>query len=132
MNWSDNLSVGISEIDEQHKNLIAQINALHEAMRSGQGKEALEKILGELAAYTQYHFGTEERYMQKFGYPGYAAHKDEHDAFVAEVAGFQKSYAAGRLGLSIEVMKFLRGWVAGHITGSDKHYTACFQEHGLD
>lgn len=131
MNWSDDLSVGVSEIDEQHKNLVAQINALHDAMRSGQGKEALEKILGELAAYTRYHFGTEEKYMQRFGYPAYAAHKAEHDAFVAKVADFQAAYASGRLGLSIDVMKFLRDWVATHIKGNDARYTSCFREHGL-
>jgi hemerythrin len=131
MNWSDDLSVGVSEIDGQHKQLVAQINALHDAMRSGQGKDALEKTLGELAAYTQYHFSAEEQYMQKFGYPGYTPHKKEHDGFVAKVAGFQKDYASGKLGLSIEVMKFLRDWVAGHIKGSDKHYTTCFREHGL-
>lgn len=132
MNWSDDLSVGVSEIDEQHKRLVALINALHDAMRSGQGKDALEKTLGELAAYTQYHFTAEEEYMQKFGYPDYASHKKEHDAFVAKVADFQQAYTGGRLGLSIEVMTFLRDWMAGHIRGSDTHYTACFREHGLD
>lgn len=131
MNWSDNLLVGVSEVDRQHKQLVVQINALHDAMRSGQGKDALETTLGERAAYTQYHFTAEEQYMQKFGYPGYAAHKTEHDAFVAKVAGFRKDYAAGKLGLSIEVMKFLRNWVTGPIRGSDTHYPACFREHGL-
>jgi len=131
MRWSDGLSVGVAEIDEQHKNLVTQINALHDAMRLGQGKEALEKILGELAAYTQYHFGTEEQYMQKFGYPAYTIHKAEHDAFIAKIADFQVSYAAGQLGLSIEVMKFLRDWIAAHIQGSDARYTICFREHGL-
>ncbi|WP_235809572.1 bacteriohemerythrin [Methanofollis ethanolicus] len=131
MNWSDDLSVGVSEIDEQHKKLVAQINTLHDAMRSGQGKDVLEKILGELAAYTQYHFTAEEEYMQKFGYPAYAPHKKEHVAFVTKIATFQEAYAAEKLGLSIEVMTFLRDWVAGHIRGSDTHYTACFREHGL-
>jgi hemerythrin len=132
MNWSDDLSVSISEIDGQHKNLVAQINTLHDAMRAGQGKDALEKILGELADYTQYHFGTEEEYMRKFGFSEYSAHKKQHDAFVAKVAEFQQAYASGQLGLSIEVMKFLRDWVAGHIKGSDTHYITCFQEHGLN
>jgi hemerythrin len=53
MEWSENLSVGINEIDEQHKKLVSQINALHDGMRSGQGKDTLEKTLGELADYTR-------------------------------------------------------------------------------
>jgi hemerythrin len=128
MKWSDNLSVEISEIDEQHKKLIEQINALHEGMLSGQGKDVLEKIISELAAYTQYHFKTEEDYMKKFGFPEYERHKAEHDAFVAKVSDFQQAYSSGKLGLSIEVMKFLSTWVSGHIKGTDKHYTKCFKE----
>ena len=131
MNWSGDLSVDISVIDEQHKKLVALINALHEGMRSGQGKETVEKTLSELAEYTQYHFKTEEEYMKKFGYSDFAKHKAEHDAFVAKVSEFQQAYSSGKLGLSIEVMKFLSGWVGGHIKGTDTHYTECFKENGL-
>lgn len=131
MEWSENLSVGITEIDEQHKKLVSQINTLHDGMRSGQGKDTLEKTLGELAAYTQYHFETEEKYMEKFGYPDFEKHKAEHDAFVGKVVDFQNAYSSGKLGLSIDVMKFLSGWVAGHIRGTDKNYTVCFKDHGL-
>ena len=131
MNWSDDLSVDLDEIDGQHKKLIEQINLLHDAMRSGKGKDILEKTLGELAGYTQYHFKTEERYMKAFGYPDYEKHKAEHDAFVGKVAEFQQEYSAGRLGLSLDVMKFLSGWVAGHIKGTDRHYIECFTENGV-
>ncbi|MBP2134341.1 hemerythrin [Methanomicrobium sp. W14] len=131
MNWSDDLSVQINEIDEQHKKLVSQINALHDGMRSGKGKDALEKTLKELAEYTQYHFGTEEKYMKKFGYPDYEKHKKEHDAFVAKVVDFQDSFSSGKLGLSIDVMKFLSGWITGHIKGTDKNYIDCFRENGV-
>ncbi len=107
MEWSENLSVGIKEIDEQHKKLVSQINALHDGMRSGQGKDTLEKTLGELADYSQYHFKTEEKYMEKFGYPDFEKHREEHDAFVVKVADFQNAYSSGKLGLSIDVMNSL-------------------------
>ncbi|MFA5331264.1 MAG: bacteriohemerythrin [Methanoregula sp.] len=131
MQWSDNLSVQIKEIDDQHKRLIELINTLHDAMLAKQGKQGLEKILGELADYTVYHFQAEEKYMQKFKYIGYTSHKKEHDAFVQKVVDFQKSYAANKLGLSIEVINFLKDWVSHHIQKTDKQYSTVFKEHGL-
>ncbi len=88
MKWSDDLSVGVKEIDAQHQRFISLINDLHEAMLAKRGKDVLEEVLADLASYTQYHFSTEEEYMQKFGYAGFAAHRREHRAFVAKVGKF--------------------------------------------
>jgi hemerythrin len=131
MTWNDDLSVKVKEIDDQHKKLIGLVNNLHDAMKSGQGKLVLEPTLQELASYTVYHFQTEEKYMQKFNYPGYLAHKMKHDAFVKKVSDFQKDYHAGRLGLSLDLMNFLKEWVTTHIMDTDHQYSATFIKGGL-
>ena len=131
MKWSDDLSVQVSEIDQQHQRLIELINKLHEAMLAKQGKQIVSQILDELAAYTVYHFQAEEKYMQQFKYPAYLGHKKEHEGFVHEVEKFQKDYETGKLGLSLEIMAFLRDWVTNHIKGTDKQYTTTFKQHGL-
>jgi len=131
MEWTTDLSVSVSEIDEQHKKLIALINKLHDAMRAGQGKQALEGTLQELAAYTVYHFQTEEKYMEQFKYPRLPSHKAEHAAFVKKVTDFQKEFAENRLGLSLELMNFLKDWVNNHIKETDKQYSAAFRAGGL-
>lgn len=131
MEWTSDLSVGVREIDDQHKKLIGLINKLHDAMRAGQGKQALEGTLQELAAYTVYHFQTEEKYMEKFSYVRLPSHKAEHAAFVKKVTDFQNEYAAGRLGLTLDLMNFLRDWVSSHIQKTDKQYSATFQAGGL-
>jgi len=131
MKWSEDLSVQVSEIDQQHQRLIDLINQLHEAMLQKQGKQVVSKIIDELAAYTVYHFQTEEKYMQQFKYSGLLSHKNEHDTFVQKVDTFQKEFDAGKLGLSIEIMTFLRDWVTNHIMGTDKKYSATFNKNGL-
>lgn len=132
MNWSDDLSVGVHEIDEQHKVLVGLINTLHEAMMNKQGKLVVKKILDELAAYTVNHFSFEEKYMQEFKYIGYMGHKKEHDLFVAKVKDFITEYEANKLGLSLEIMTFLRDWIVNHIMGTDKRYTSTFNKNGLN
>lgn len=131
MKWSDDLSVKVQEIDEQHQKLIYLINTLHEAMLQKQGKQVTEKIIDELAAYTVYHFSAEEKYMKSFNYPGYLGHKKEHDSFVNSVDSFQKDFIAGKLGISLEIMTFLRDWVTNHIKGTDKKYSDTFIKNGL-
>ena len=69
--------------------------------------------------------------MQKFRFSGFLAHKQEHEAFVTKVEAFQNDYEAGKLGLSIEVMMFLQGWVTNHIKGTDKKYSETFHKNGL-
>ena len=131
MEWTEDLSVRVKEIDDQHKKLIALINKLHDAMRAGEGKNVLEGTLQELAAYTVYHFQTEENYMQQFKYPGYPTHKAAHTAFVKKVTDFQKEFADNRLGITIDLMNFLKDWVNKHIRETDKQYSALFNKSGL-
>jgi hemerythrin-like metal-binding domain len=85
------------------------------------GKEVLGKILDELAAYTVYHFSTEEKYMEQCGYPGLAFHKKEHDTFVGKVESLIQDYQANKLGITIELMTFLKDWVSNHIQITDKN-----------
>jgi hemerythrin len=131
IDWTEDLSVHIKEIDTQHKKLIGLINDLHESMRIGQGKAALEKIFGDLITYTKTHFAYEESLMNQHAYTDSAAHKKEHDQLTAKVADMQKQYHDGALVMSVEVMQFLKQWLGFHIQGTDKRYTAFFNGKGI-
>ena len=78
MTWTDALSVGSAEIDNQHKKLIELVNRLHDAMRTGQGHETLTGIFEEVLAYTDYHFKTEERIFNPLDYPQKLSHLHQH------------------------------------------------------
>ena len=130
--WTDNYSVSVKTIDEQHKKLVVMINELYDAMSSGnKEKDILSKIIQGLANYAVYHFGTEEDWMKKFAFPGYAFHKGEHDNFVAKVSEFGEKFNKGTVLLDVEVLKFLKDWLLNHILKTDKLYTACFNQNGI-
>lgn len=122
IDWNDNLSVNIKEVDSEHKKLIGMINELHSAMGAGKGKDALGKVLAGLVEYTKTHFSYEENLMQKHNYPGYVSHRGLHDALVKKVLDLQSNFQAGKSLVTVEVMNFLKDWLTNHIQNTDRKY----------
>jgi hemerythrin len=120
LEWSDEFSCNVKDIDDQHRSLIGMLNELHRAMINGTGQETVASIIGQMMDYTSYHFSTEERYMALHSYPGLIRHRSEHQDFVRAVSRFRAQYEAGRIGLSIDVLRFLSSWLLNHIQGSDR------------
>jgi hemerythrin-like metal-binding protein len=131
LTWSSAFSVGVKEIDDQHKKLVDMANRLNDAMQIGQGKEALAKILNELVDYTVYHFGTEEKLMDKHQYPNQVAHKGEHKKLIAEVSAFKGKFDKGDAAITSEIMNFLRDWLTKHILQSDKLFAKDLNSKGV-
>ena len=129
--WTDDLSVGVAEIDAQHQTLLGMINELNDAMRERRTDQALGGILDGLRAYSHEHFENEERYFVKFRYPHGRGHRRSHRAFIAKVDEFQVAFAEGKSLLSLEVAKFLKDWYVNHIKRQDQAYSAFFLENGL-
>ncbi|MCP4154520.1 MAG: hemerythrin family protein [bacterium] len=129
--WKEKYSVGVKEVDKQHKVLMDTLNELHEAMLAHKGREVLAGIIKRMVGYAADHFSYEEKNMQKFNFSGYTNHKKEHDAFVKKVVDFQEKHTAGKLTLQIDILRFLKEWLDKHIVGTDKGYTACFNKNGL-
>jgi hemerythrin-like metal-binding protein len=129
--WNDSYSVKIGVIDMQHKNLVGFINDLHRAMMEGRGKEELGNILSNLIKYTQAHFKTEEYFLESHRYPDYATHKTEHDRLTKTVVDFHTKFQRSEVGLTIELMGFLKDWLGKHIMGSDKKYGPFLNSKGV-
>ncbi|MCL5063036.1 MAG: bacteriohemerythrin [Nitrospiraceae bacterium] len=131
MSWSDNLSVNIKEIDEQHKKLVGMVNDLHDAMKMGKGNDVTGKILTGLIQYVGTHFATEERLMKTHNYPDFVKHKAEHDNLTKKAIELQKQHQEGKSVLTIELMSFLKDWLSNHIMGRDKAYSPFFNGKGI-
>ncbi|MCW8932625.1 MAG: bacteriohemerythrin [Gammaproteobacteria bacterium] len=124
--WSDELSVGIEEIDEQHKVLVNLINKMHDAIDHHHGSDTVEEILVELADYTKIHFAVEESLMRILDFPGYDEHKEIHDELLEHVVQLHEKVASGKTAISFELMHFLKSWLSKHIMEEDTQYSAFF------
>ena len=131
LEWSSGLDVGVTDFNKQHQRLVGMINDLHAAMLEGKGSQAIGGILKEMGDYTVYHFQAEEKLMVAKNYPSYAAHKAEHDGFVAKVLDLTARHQQGTLALSVEALNFLKDWLVHHIQGTDKQYRIFFNEAGV-
>ncbi len=120
--WQSRFSLGIEEIDAEHRQLVDLLNRFHTAYRYHTGEEFERAALDELVDYTKTHFEHEERMMQEHEYPDFEAHKLEHDAFFTEVEGFVSRYEArGYAGLE-GVSERLCDWLINHICETDSAY----------
>jgi hemerythrin len=122
--WRDFFSIGHEEIDNQHKQLFAIVNALYDGLRRGDAPDDLLKIsLDQLCAYTRSHFADEERLMLAAGYPEFARHKAAHDMLAGRLAEFEARVRAGETRVAAELLPFLVGdWLSRHIAFEDQQY----------
>lgn len=131
INWTDELSVGVTMFDNDHKELISIANRLHDSITVGSQQAALAPILNELVNYTIFHFGHEEGMMLQYAYPDYDKHKIEHDALIDKVQDYSKQVSAGKTSISLSLIGFLKDWLVNHIMVSDREYREFFEKKGI-
>lgn len=107
-------------MDQHHKKLIDLINQLHEAMRSGRGRDGVGQALEELGRYVEYHFGAEEKLMKEHRCSGLAEQQAAHGQLIEKVSALRRDFASGQQGLGVEVLNLLKDWLVNHIQKKDK------------
>lgn len=117
--WSETYSVGVDDIDNQHRQLFALINELWRAVNDGSKPPQLDRVFRRLEEYTVRHFRDEEKLMAASGYPGCAEHKRTHVRFIRCVAEAKANYHAGQ-GMAPETMYFFSNWLVNHVQKDDR------------
>ncbi len=120
--WTEDLATGVKEIDDQHKELFKRINRLLDACKRGEGREEIDKVILFLGNYVTDHFGTEERLMNRYGYPEAESHKTLHENFLKRFSELKDElYTKGeRLIAVIETNQLLGDWWISHIGKVDR------------
>ena len=122
MEWTNDLSVGVQQIDDQHKELIKRANAFLTSMTNNASNAEVLSILDFLGAYVKTHFQDEENLQRRYGYPEFAEHKKIHDDFMVTVGKIRGDIA--EFGFtpvtSSLVSSTLTNWLMLHIGRKDK------------
>ncbi len=120
MQWAEEFSIGVAEIDQQHMILVDCISLIEEAVGTQARWSAVHASLGRLADFARVHFAVEESLMRILEYPEQEKHAEQHRQFSYELMALQeKSLKAD---VSGEMITFLGKWLHDHILSSDRHY----------
>lgn len=130
--WTPALSVGDEKLDQQHHQLLEQINKLLNAIVAG--KDNLLVIGNTLEFLDQYidaHFADEERYMQEHQYPGLEAHHKLHTQFIEQYSSIRARMLAfdSPEKVLVDLEQHLGRWWIDHIGVADKEYAEYVRTH---
>jgi hemerythrin len=122
LDWSSTFSVGVDAFDNEHKRLLALMNKLYDSILDGSASDgATREIVDEVIAYSNYHFSHEERVLEFLKFPDLMQHRHQHELLRTQVVAFKHKLDRGG-GISVELSKFLIGWVLEHILKDDMQY----------
>lgn len=126
--WADDLVIDRGPIDQDHRHLVDLVNQLHTATSQGRGKEVVQRVLGELLAYTRDHLSREEALMREVGFPRLEQHQIGHAHFIGQLEELKRQYEAGSITVASQLSSVLRDWLSLHIRRSDKEARAFVQK----
>jgi len=126
LTWTDDLNIGVAEIDAQNRRLADFINILEESRQNGD-RNKLEYVLEQLLDFSVNNFLFEEKLMEEAGYEFRSTHERVHEIFVKKLADFRGRFANGD-DVSRELHTMLTNWVEGHIKQEDKRYAPMVQQ----
>ena len=119
LKWGKILSVGVEEIDEDHRKLVDIFNVLNHAVAEDESPDYLRAILEELINCTVWHFSHEERLMLKHRYPEMAEHQAEHRDLIKSAQELQQELLRADKAVADEHIVFLERWLTEHIFTAD-------------
>ncbi len=132
MPWSQELEIGIGEIDDQHQWLVSLTNQLHTHLSHGEPDQTLiGDCLAQLLDYTMNHFIAEEELLRRLGYPETDAHVQQHNMFCQQVMELLDRHDSGDQ-VGCAALDLLKNWLINHITRADKAYVDYFRQQKLD
>jgi hemerythrin len=126
MDWKPEYSVGIDEIDAQHRQILAHMTQVHQAIAAGDRWHVIHFLLVALDDLMKLHFAVEESLLQIIGYPESCEHRQSHGRIAANLADLQRRGLNENI--SDELSAFLKEWFLMHVRESDQAYARFARE----
>ncbi len=129
--WRDEFSVGVAEMDQQHKKLLAMINRLIAEQKMLTDRKTIADLLTGMTDYADEHFRAEEFLMAEYDYDRKTEQEAQHRAFIEKAQSFSLAGNVGPNILSEALLDYLGTWLVGHILTEDMQYKKFFINKGL-
>lgn len=130
--WTEDFSVGVEQIDEQHQRLIRMINRLVAEPHAKTQSETVSDLLYNMTKYANEHFTTEEAMMRQCNYPQIEEHISQHRAYRKKIVAFCTATMNHVETVPDAMLHFLSEWWTDHVRTSDMAYKPYFLEQRLE
>jgi len=91
--WSNFLSVGVAEMDDEHRQFIARVNDLNKAIVEIEDKATVARALDLMLSEAAQHFRHEEQLLAQWNYPETEAHTAKHAELTEQFQRVVKEFA---------------------------------------
>ena len=125
--WTVGMSVGIPEIDEDHKHFIALVNSLNESVADRMAIAEVRKRLQDIVDDAVAHFAHEERLFKEWRYPGADDHASIHAQLVKVLQDIRSTISYGHDVEWIEAGMRIKEALINHIQTEDMKYAAYYR-----
>lgn len=121
--WGDFLSVGVAEMDDEHRQFIARVNELNKAVVGIEDKATVAHAMDLMMREAARHFAHEEELLARCNYPEAAAHAARHAEISAQFRRVMKEFAEADLSFvwAIKGLR-LKQLLVGHLLDEDMKY----------
>lgn len=131
LNWKQIYSVGVFEIDAEHKIFLKTIKKIYNAFERQHSLNIQKRLLEELYKYADFHFQSEENVMLMCDYPHYGSHKKEHNELMQILADTINFMDIEKINKN-QLIEFLIRWFKEHTTSTDLELGTFLKEHKSD
>ena len=128
LTWSSSHAVFVTEIDDEHKEIIAALSDVKAVVTSGAGF-AGSKATDHLIRCMAGHFAHEERLMRAARYSSMRWHKSAHNNARRRVRQFVERSEQGDTGAGEELVEYLTSWLHDHTRLADRMLGAFLRNH---
>ena len=119
--WKNDYSIGVEEIDYQHKRFLAFIKKIYQLEQQNSETSEVNDLIRELEKYLQFHVKSEEFMMELYSYPKQDKQKEEHAKILKEVKN-QVGKLSQSQGHLTDLLLFLKRWFENHTTSLDRDF----------
>jgi len=117
--WKDRYSIGIPDIDNQHKYFLNLIRTVSVLSKNKPNHKLVKCHLDEVLYYARYHFLSEENLMKLWNYPEIDNMNKLHNILITKLADMITLYEMGKNDID-ETITFLISWFVDHTVKEDR------------
>lgn len=115
------LLIGVPSIDQEHRELLSQLDSLMANPEAHPRSEVFSEILDQLGRQITAHFQNEENIFISLDMPSdvILRHVQEHNAILEQYTGLCLDLMRGKVLDHSEVLKMIKHWIIGHVEDHD-------------